>query len=71
MWSLKPFAVVMDPTPDTVSALFLAAQAKEQGIVVLHHVGGADQFPCDISSERSKPATAVVEALMAAVNRDA
>lgn len=36
MWSHKPAAVIIDPGPDAVGALFLAAQAKEQGIVVVH-----------------------------------
>lgn len=64
MWSLKPAAVVMDPAPDTVGALFLAAQAKEQGIVLIHHADG-DQGPCDIRVSRTRGASAVVDALAA------
>jgi hypothetical protein len=64
MWSLKPAAVIMDPAPDTVGALFLAAQAKEQGNVLVHHADG-DQGPCDIRVARTRGATAVVDALVA------
>ncbi|MDG3576957.1 MULTISPECIES: hypothetical protein [Rhizobium] len=64
MWSLKPSAVVLDPTPDMVGALFLAAQAKEQGITVVHYADG-DQGACDIRVARTKNASAVVDGLVA------
>lgn len=69
MWSHKPAAVIIDPGPDNVGALFLAAQAKEQGIAVIHYSDDSGDIPRDVSISRSKPASAVVEAVVSRIAR--